>query len=220
MFFCSCCIFCCRRNRSKRREVLFHMNQVQLASCCQGQSISRWVLSVDYPETVIFRRGDRETLWSTRKTETVLQSRCKIWHHWHCYFVPEVLYLGVEGTWNQRWGEGGMNSAIKSESEIRHDCWEFGLSTLAIDDLCSAGRTSQFWSYLRCWLLIFSSSRGKFSQSAPRDRVEQFSILESLKLMWRMCVYGGRRVDRGIGCSVLWRCIDTWEDHAPFWPKG
>lgn len=125
-----------------------------------------------------------------------------------CYFLPKVLYLGVEGTSKQR-VEGRMNSANRGESEIRHDCWEFRLSTLAIDDLCSAGRTSQFWSYLRCWLLIFSSSRGKFSQSAPRDFmcncVEQFSILESLKSMWRIRAYGGRRGEGGWGHWLLHR---------------
>lgn len=38
--------------------------------------------------------------------------------------------VGVAGRSNQR-GEGETSYANRNESEIKHNCWEFGLSTLA-----------------------------------------------------------------------------------------
>lgn len=61
---------------------------------------------------------------------------------------------------------------------------------------------------------MFSSSGGKFSQSAPCDPicncVEQFSILENLKSVWRWCVYGGRKGVRWMGESAAPFCRRCW----------
>lgn len=47
-------------------------------------------------------------------------------------FFPRSCILGFMGRENQR-GEGEMTDANGSESEIKRDCCECGLSTLATD---------------------------------------------------------------------------------------
>ena len=51
--------------------------------------------------------------------------------------------MGVGGRSNQR-GEGETNDANRNESEIKHDCWEFGLSTLATDASVLLGEQVSF----------------------------------------------------------------------------
>lgn len=100
------------------------------------------------------------------------------------YFSPRFCILGVKGREKQR-GEGKTNDAKRDESGITRllGVWAFHISS----QLCSVGRTSPFWSHLRCLLVMFSSSGGELSQS-----LRAFLPIVG----WQKSVYGERRWGR------------------------
>lgn len=50
------------------------------------------------------------------------------------------------------------------QEQVRNYVWLLGVWAFHISNkcLCSAGRTSQFWTYLRCWLVVFRQQRKIF----------------------------------------------------------
>lgn len=56
---------------------------------------------------------------------------------------PMILYLEIWGRSNQR-GEAETNDANRNESEIKNNCWEFGLSTLASNASFLLGEQANF----------------------------------------------------------------------------
>lgn len=117
------------------------------------------------------------------------------------YFSPRFCILGVKGREKQR-GEGKTNDAKRDESGITRllGVWAFHISS----QLCSAGRTSPFWSHLRCLLVMFSSSGGELSQSLR-------AFLPIVGRQKSVCMERGGGEGSGSGFS-------TYEDDAPFWP--
>lgn len=100
---------------------------------------------MNYPETVIFRcvhhllfPFDQQGKW-----RQFLKANIKYNVIATALLFPKVLHLGVEGRSNQR-GDREMNDANRNESEIKHDRWEFGLSTLATDASVLLGEKVSF----------------------------------------------------------------------------
>lgn len=101
---------------------------------------------MNYPEPVTFKCGDHYLHFpfdQQGKWRQFLKANIKYNVIATALIFPKVLYLGVRGRSNQR-GEGEMDDANRNESEIKHDCWEFGLSTLATDASVLLGEQVSF----------------------------------------------------------------------------